>query len=856
MLSFVAFAPRAIQAATLVGVAVVFSLVQGPAAFAQWDADAGLVASHTDAATVTATSITGSGLANVHDGDIATQWQSGACYPTGFISRDDTNVLLGACADGRCTSSSTGNITGATMGGSGSAGVLASGGRAWLRADLEQPSDLYRIAARINTGSSVTLSALTATDTTLVATLTTSDNYAYRRFAVPALSGPVVGVLLESAASFSLFEVAALGAPCFEAVTFDFGATQDVGLIEARVWTANNVTATDYQTSNDGATWTTVGSVDPTTNNVITTTLAVPVQARYLRVRHTMAEQDWAKGYVWEVDAYDQWGKFGAPQTFAGPTTQTLGDLLGINGVWGWGTNGYSDLLPAGEGPDRYTPVASHARTYHNMDWDVTDPDNPPDFSNMATSGTPAKWWLDWDREYGDWQTAGLDVRTTIQFTNFPASWWNTPYASAQTYGDAFADHFGPTNGTGDVSAMEIGNEPWTQWPAATYRDVLRGMASAAKAADPAMTVLPAAFQAYAPEQPGDYYKNYLGVRVTAAEAPYLDALNAHLYSFTEDATGTRVATYPEDPASEIYAIRNMARWRDANMPGTPIHVTEWGWDSGGVGESCTFGECVSEVAQARYGVRGAIILAREGAEVLTWYFYANTPGGTLFTRSGLTGSSATGFAPKRAYVALQAFQATLGNRHLVDIVREDGTAYAYLLGEADGTPTHLIAWRPIDGDDNTTVATGLSVNAVPDSAWILDGVSATGETATVPAASGSAWTLDLGAVPLVVAFDTTAAPPGGAARAVPNVLTLDTPYPNPATGTATVRFTAATTAPVLVELYDTLGRQVRTLYDATPNAGESVTVALDTDALAGGVYVLRATDAQSTVATRITVVR
>ncbi|MEM9996695.1 MAG: T9SS type A sorting domain-containing protein [Bacteroidota bacterium] len=844
---------RIAPAAAFLMAAVLLSLT--PAASAQWDADAGLVASHTDGAAVAATSTTGNGLPDVNDGDPATQWQSGACFPSGFIGRADTNVLLGTCADGNCTSSSTGSLNGATRGGPGSVGVQAVGGRAWLRADLAQPSDLYRIAVRLGTGSSVTLSAVTAADTTLVATLTSSDNYGWNRYAVPALSGPVVGVLVESAASFSLFEVAALAEACFEAVTFDFGATQEVGIVEGRVWTASGVTATVYQTSADSLTWTTVATIDPTVNNMITTKLAQPVQARYFRVRHTMADQNWAKAYVWEIDAYDRWNRYGPPQAFTTPTAQTLGDLLGINGVWGWGTGSYSDALATGEGPDRYTPVASHVRNYHNLNWDLNDPDDTPDFSNMATSGTPAKWWLDWDREYGDWQAAGLDVRASIQFVQFDASDWDTPFASAQAYGDAFAAHFGPTSGTGDVSAMEVGNEPWIDWPVATYRDVLRGMASGAKAADPAMVILPAAFQAYELEQPGDPYKNYLGARVTAAEAPYIDALNAHLYSFTENTAGTRIATRPENPASKIYAIRNMARWRDTNMPGTPIHVTEWGWDSSGAGESCTFGECVSEVAQARYGVRGALILAREGAETLTWYFYANTSGGTLFTRSGLTGSAATSYAAKRSYVAFQAFQATLGDRHLVDVLREDDTAYAYLLGEADGTPTHLVAWRPVDGDDATTVPTTLTVNAVPDSAWTLDGISATGEAATTPTAVGSAWAMDLGAAPLVVAFDTTAAPPG-AARALPATFTLETPYPNPVADAATVRFTAPQSAPVRVDLYDALGRRVRTLYDATPDFGETVTLRLDTAGLAGGLYVLRALSPDGPHTARLTIIR
>ena len=146
-------------------VALLFSFAFASPALAQWDADAGLIASLTDGAPLSATSTTGGTLPRVIDGDEATQWQSGACYPHGFVSRADANVLLGACADGRCSSSTTTSLDGATLGGSGSVGVQAVAGRAWLRADLAQPDDLYRILVRLGTGSSVTLSAITATAT-------------------------------------------------------------------------------------------------------------------------------------------------------------------------------------------------------------------------------------------------------------------------------------------------------------------------------------------------------------------------------------------------------------------------------------------------------------------------------------------------------------------------------------------------------------------------------------------------------------------------------------------------------------------------------------------------------------------
>ena len=154
-----------------------------------------------------------------------------------------------------------------------------------------------------------------------------------------------------------------------------------------------------------------------------------------------------------------------------------------------------------GWGPRRYNKFASHGRNYHNWHWDVTDPDTPPHFEEMSLGrGTEAQWWLDWDWEYGGWQAAGLEVQVSLQFisSQFSRESFDAPYESAYNYGFAFASHFGPTRGTGDVDSIEVGNEPWMSghgYPdPAFYRDILLGMARGVKDADPAMKVFPATF--------------------------------------------------------------------------------------------------------------------------------------------------------------------------------------------------------------------------------------------------------------------------------------------------------------------------------------------------------------------------
>lgn len=739
-------------------VAILFLAGRASAAPPDWDPDAGLVHPWSEGATVTATS--GTNPANVVDGNLHTFWQSGACLPTGYITRPDLNHLLGACAAGRCTSTADGSLSGATDGSSYTAAhPRLRNGSAWLEASLPAPQSLHAIGARVITSDVVTITAITTAGPVVVGALTSADNYKYRRF--PAPEGVITALRAESNAAFTLTELAVQSEPCFEAITVDLGQVRPVGWIRTRHWAGGKALSTTLLGSSDGQHWLPLASLDPNALSQVTTRLPAPMNLRYLQVRHQVKEINWAKVYVWELQAYDQYGPYGAPPP---PRVhpRTMAELLGVNGIWGWGTNQYSDGLGPHRGPRLYARVASHARNYHNMHWDVTDPDHVPDYDAMAAGqGTEAQWWLNWDREYGAWVQAGLQVEASIQFTErfFPPEVWDDPYLAGYNYGYAFARHFGPTHGVGHVAVMEVGNEPW-HYSAAFYRQVLRGMAQGAKAADPAMIVLPAAFQADTPEAPDASAGNYLGARVTAEEAPYLDGLNAHLYSFTYRPDGVRIAVPPEHPESGMHALRNILRFRDANMPGKPVYVTEWGWDSTGAGERCRASECVSAEAQALYAVRGALMLAREGVERLSWYFYANDKHcDTLFCRSGLTGSVNTDFAPKPSFIALEALINTLGDRHFVGVLREDETAWVYLLGDADGTPTHLVAWRPVAAEDTGVVTITLPVNGIPGRAWRLSGASAQGEPAATPdldPATGD-WILPLTATPLVVTLE-----PGG----------------------------------------------------------------------------------------------
>ena len=85
---------------------------------------------------------------------------------------------------------------------------------------------------------------------------------------------------------------------------------------------------------------------------------------------------------------------------------------------------------------------------------------------------------------------------------------------------------------------------------------------------------------------------------------------------------------------------------------------------------------------------------------------------------------------------------------------------------------------------------------------------------------------------------------------------TLRAPAPNPVSSSAAVSFAVKKQAEATIQLYNTLGQQVATVYEGTPAAGESQTARIEATDLPSGVYFLRL-EADGRVRTeRMTVVR
>ncbi|MDP2235499.1 MAG: discoidin domain-containing protein [Bacteroidales bacterium] len=662
---------------------------------AQYDPDAGRIPSYTEGAKVIISS--GNNIAFVTDNNHHTFWESEHALPDGYIGRSYLNAFHSGNPDRLISEKGPafdGNLN--TMQ---QFEIKKINNKYRLEIKFSSPSQikLLSIKAQLTAPLRITLSTKKAS--VFAGNVRVEDNYSLQNIRVSE-SYAFESVILESDAPFGLFELAGLRSQPYEFVAFDFGSLKDIQQIWSRHMSGNNVEKGFIELSSDGLKWITVAEINPQAVPFLPTVLDKSYRARFLRIRYDLSMEDYGKALLWEVKVFDKNGPFGPPPAFQS-NHKKLAERIGINGIWGWGYNTYSDNLPQESGSELFKSVASKARNYHELLWDITEPGRHADYAKMIRGeGTQASWWLNWDREYSFWKAKGLSPTATIQFKNetIPESAWTKPFDQAYQYGFDFASHFGSEKGNGLLHLVEISNEPW-DYSKGFYPVILNGMLKGMKDADKAMNVVPAAFQATFRQFEGHDYNNYLGDNIDSTATKLLDGLNGHFYSHIYNADGKRIGTHPEDPASEFHSSRNLLRFRDKNMAGKPVFVTEYGYDSQGGGEDCLHEECVTEAQQAAWGLRAALLLLRNGIDEVYWYFFANEfTASFLHTRSGLTGSLNTGFQKKQSFIVFEKLLEQLGESKMTAIINENEDYYCYLFEDASGQQT-AIAWRPIGGD-------------------------------------------------------------------------------------------------------------------------------------------------------------
>ncbi|KAH0795116.1 T9SS type A sorting domain-containing protein [Histomonas meleagridis] len=405
------------------------------------------------------------------------------------------------------------------------------------------------------------------------------------------LSNPVnfTGLKISSSSAFSISEVAVQSGQMNEWVMYDLNESKPIGAVNLRIYSPGVDGTFKLQYSNDTMNWTTFYSGNPNFYHQFTVSIFPLAYARYVRV--AMYLETGYKGYAgnfYLFDVYNQHGINGPPPE-AKPQKRTLKQIVGVNGIWQWGTSGEKLADGKDSNPEVFSKFSLHGRNYHNLDWDTSSLAKTPDYDAMP--GSLSQTWLDWDGEYEIWNNYSVEVQVSYQFKQEYSSFGENDddvYYNFESLGKNFASHFGPTNGTGNVFTVEIGNEPW-DYTSEQYKNIMTGFAKGLKEGDPRVIVLPSASQSL----------NDLNELFNSAEnVKDIDGINIHVYSLRwlgDD----RDSPKPEDRASTFTQINKYARWRDQNFPNFDIYLSETGW--GAYDGRCSGRYCVSEAQQSVY---------------------------------------------------------------------------------------------------------------------------------------------------------------------------------------------------------------------------------------------------------------
>ncbi|MEO5913198.1 MAG: hypothetical protein ABIS50_03125 [Luteolibacter sp.] len=339
--------------------------------------------------------------------------------------------------------------------------------------------------------------------------------------------------------------------------------------------------------------------------------------------------------------------------------------------------------------PELYQPVCRLVRDYHPVAWDL----------EKQTATLPpfpsAKNKVDWNQVYGSWKSKGWITDACLMFESVDHADWTDLDKDARSYGAAFSKEFGPSGKSRVVSSVEIGNEPGS-WSDADYSRMFRAMATGIRAGDPKMTIASCNLTSGAS---GKYEKS---VSCIADMPELVDVLTIHSYA---ELTGwpSWKRSFPEDPALPKYLkdIENLCVWRDQHMPGKPVWITEFGYDSTTqpnekTGDFAKW-EGVTDEQQAQWIVRSLLVFSSMPVERAYLYFFNDEDKASVHASAGLTRH----FKPKPSFYAVRHLQQTLGDFRFRRIPTNDPGKLRIQEYESEGK-TIWAVWSPT-GDSRTS---------------------------------------------------------------------------------------------------------------------------------------------------------
>jgi hypothetical protein len=350
--------------------------------------------------------------------------------------------------------------------------------------------------------------------------------------------------------------------------------------------------------------------------------------------------------------------------------------------------------------PELYAPVCTLVRDYHPVDWDLGDE------TDQLPEWPLAKNQVDWNAVYGAWHAKGFRTNVCLQFDAIAPDKWRDMPRDAASYAASFATQFGPSAESPLVEAIEIGNEPG-RYTDDQYTALLRAVAPAVRAADAKLRVATCNLTT---GKSHDYAKRVSTLSADPAILPALDVLTIHTYAEAEPYPTWR-RSYPEDPKIPyLKDVQNLAKWRDQRAPGKAIWITEFGYDATTKepDRQTEFAQWVgvSELQQAQYLVRSALLFSALPVERAYIYFFNDADEPKLHGSSGITRD----FKPKPAYHALVHLQKTLGEFRFSRVVEQKrGDVYAYeFISPTKPNERVIVAWSPTGSGRNAKVRLAL----------------------------------------------------------------------------------------------------------------------------------------------------
>lgn len=400
--------------------------------------------------------------------------------------------------------------------------------------------------------------------------------------------------------------------------------------------------------------------------------------------------------------------------------------------------------------------LTAQLRNFHTMDEDfnpfLIDYNQNLKPRNTIPEGTPAHMDRNKDFYTHNRQVLGFNNITgsTELLQYWPQSWkekiyresdWSVfgPAGIRVSYGNytrKFIDELAYGHGGANqmlLSNYQVGNEVWDYPVRADYHNLLLGAWDAFldKYGPKAnggwkMNLVAGAFQAYRDNTCNSLLRDnsncggalerhdFIGDYLDVAECGVLrdlHAIDCHPYSVLH---GTSTWTYPEDPNSEAWQIRNLAAWRDANrnattgvLQSTQLWSSEYGFDSNPI-------TGVGERTQSAYLLRGLMLHSRYHYEKVFFYnaydlarpsdqAYTGLYNSSGFWKQGTHPSNPAwpsplvehGASPKPSWFGMLDFKTRFGDHVFFKALVESQDLMVVLLAKPDGSEPHLVFWSP-----------------------------------------------------------------------------------------------------------------------------------------------------------------